>query len=189
MKFPITVKEFDVKSVLMDMPETNSFDVVHTGQMMPVHGKGRNIQAAFTNHFPMDSSVALDADESTFSKAVEAVRESFKETFKHYMNKAGSGTIYFSPANRLSTVNQIAKEIYLFAMENTDTNKLELMFETNFVIFDSKDQVVLTDSQEVAKKLEGVYEDIREILSFHGYNEDHPALIEALQKYVQENKQ
>lgn len=90
-----------------------------------------------TLHYPLDSSVTY---ESEIANEIQAAKKTFAATLEDKMseyklkNPGNRGTVYFSPANKFCSVNKEARELYLFAYDNRKEGRIDIQFESNFII-------------------------------------------------------
>lgn len=102
-------------------------------------------QTYTTKHYPLDDFIRFDATpyelrtellenklKLVHSSQVMYLRSSMLEYIKENPNRRG--TIYFSPANTLATINTQAKSIYMFGVGSLESDSMEIHSESNYLI-------------------------------------------------------
>lgn len=127
---PVTVKQLDPV-----FTEEEVLEVLGDGFEIVLLKSSITPEGFRVRHYPYDTLIGKDYcwDERSsrdVSKSVDEVKKAFIRTLKHEIEKSGfeKGVVYFSPANRFSTVNTEAVLGYVFQTDN------ELETEINFII-------------------------------------------------------
>lgn len=98
-----------------------------------------------TKHYPLDSTLSLkglsveDRNKVLDSKIglirrlhKISLRENMLEWIKLNPNKRG--TVYFSPASTLATINNEAKVVYVFGVGAIEDDEMQIQSESNYLI-------------------------------------------------------
>lgn len=90
-----------------------------------------------TKHYPL--TVTSGNNYNDLAHKIKEEKSLFKahlnEVVTDFLKENGSGTLYFSPANKFSTINNPAEIFYVFVYEeDLGDLEVEIQFESNFII-------------------------------------------------------
>lgn len=138
---PSKIIEFDIACIAKEIKDYENLNIKFSKSNWIYHeADGASSES---RHYLYAAYVTLDENNNYKIEDVEAEIEKVKKLYLSTINNEvefrkmiseEKPTVCFSPANKFTHVNTEAKSLYVFGYVDLKENRLELQFESNFIV-------------------------------------------------------